>query len=118
MSPYQLPVNGIIAALPTRPTAIPKTGLHGFTRSHDTDTANLALKCDAIILQAQRRLDSGWSDGKVIETLFDEETDNAIGRATEVDQMSERMSDMRYAGLTRQSHLYIGGNEKRVRHSS
>lgn len=54
--------------------------LHGFTSSHDGDTTNFALELDSIVGAA-----SDWGgDGvlhnrKMVETLFDEESDDSVG---------------------------------------
>lgn len=59
--------------------------LHGFTSSHDGDTADFALELDSIIGAASDRGgDCVLHNRKMVETLFDKESDDSVGIEDEI----------------------------------
>lgn len=68
---------------------ISQSGFHRFSCAHDGNTADLALKLDAIVGQVERSSDGHGLDGEMVETLFDKKTDDAIRGAADRSETNE-----------------------------
>jgi len=66
------------------PTAVPQTLLHGLSRTHDRDTADLALELDTGVSTAYRGGDLLGLCWQVVETFFDKQTDYAVAVEDEI----------------------------------
>lgn len=67
-----------------RTTAIPQSLFHSLAGTHDGNATDLALELNACIGAADRGGDGVLDDGKMVETFFDEETDDPVGVEDEI----------------------------------
>lgn len=72
---------------------VSQTLLHGLTSSHDGDTADFPLKHEPIVGVTNRSGDISLNDRKVVQSLFNKQTDDAIGVKNEIGPVSILVTD-------------------------
>lgn len=76
-----------------RPAAVPQALLHSLSGSHDGDTADFAFELDAQISPTDRSRNRLLDHGKVIQSFFHQESNDAIGIENKIGTCCPLISD-------------------------